>query len=118
MGDDERRAAPHDLAQRLADAVLGLDVDARGGVVEDQDARVHDQRAGDGDALTLSAGQRQPALADDRLVAVGQGADERVGLGAPRGGAHLLVGRSGRPKRMFSEIVVENRKGSWSTIPM
>ena len=43
-------------------------------------------------ALPLAAGQGQPALADDGVVAVGQLLDEPVDLGGPGGGPHLLVG--------------------------
>ena len=81
----------HDLAQRVLDLALGRGVDRRGGVVEDQDARVGQQRAGDRQALALAAGERQAALADAGVVAVGQALDELVGLGAAGGGHDLLV---------------------------
>jgi hypothetical protein len=42
------------------------------GLVEDQHARVLEQRAGDRDALPLAAGERHAALADQRVVAVGE----------------------------------------------
>ena len=47
-------------------------VDGRGGVVEDEDPRVEDERPRDRDPLALSARERDPALADHRVVAVGQ----------------------------------------------
>ena len=80
VGDDQRRAALHHLAQRQLDPGLGVRVDRRGGVVQDQDPRVHQQRAGDRDPLALAARERQAALADARVVAVGQVADELVSL--------------------------------------
>ena len=73
LGDDEGRAALHQLVQRLLDEELGLRVHARRGVVEDEDARVHEQRARDGDALLLAAGERHAALADPLVVAVRAG---------------------------------------------
>ena len=73
VGDQQRRAALHERAQRGVDLLLGLRVDRGGGVVEDQHARVGDQRPGEGDALALAARQGEPALADDGVVAVGQG---------------------------------------------
>jgi hypothetical protein len=82
MGDHERRAPGHDLAQRRLDLLLGRRVDRRRRVVEDEDARIGQERARDGDALALAAAQRQAALADARVVAVGQALDEVVGLGA------------------------------------
>ena len=72
VGDHERRAARHHLAQRELDLLLGRGVDRRGGVVEDQDPRVGEDRARDRDPLALAAGERQPALADTRVVALGQ----------------------------------------------
>ena len=65
-------------------ARLGGRVDRGGGVVEDQDARVGEQRAGDRDPLALAAGEREAALADARVVAVGESLDELVGLGEAR----------------------------------
>ena len=47
-------------------------VDRRGGVVEDQDPRVGEERPGQRDALALAARQREAPLADDGVVAVGQ----------------------------------------------
>ena len=87
----KRRAPFHHLAQRALDLALGGGVDARGGVVEHQHARVGDDRAGDRDALALAARQGQAALADQRVVAVGQALDELVYLRALR--------RQSRPRR-------------------
>ena len=95
VGDHERRAALHHLAQRR---LISCSVEAsteRGGVVEDQDARVGEQRARDRDPLALAAGERQAALADERVVAVGQLVDEAVGLRAPRRLLDLLARRVG-----------------------
>ena len=74
VGDEERGAAGHDLAERGVDLLLGRGVDRRRGVVEDQDPGVGDDGPGQGDALALPAGQREPPLADHGVVAVGQGA--------------------------------------------
>ena len=64
VGDDERRAAAHDLGQGVADLVLLGGVDRGRGVVEDQDPGVGEDGPGDGDALALSARQRVAPLAD------------------------------------------------------
>jgi hypothetical protein len=45
-------------------ALLVGRIQRRGGLVEDQDRRVLQQRAGDGHALLLAAGELQAALAD------------------------------------------------------
>ena len=55
VGDDQRRSALHHLAQRQLDPGLGGRVDRRGGVVEDQDARVH--RAARGRSRSAAAGR-------------------------------------------------------------
>ena len=67
------------------DQRLALGVDLAGELVEDQDARVAQDGAGQGDPLLLAAGQLGAGLADARLVALGQLQDEVVGEG-PLGG--------------------------------
>ena len=83
----------HRLAQREPDARLGRGVDRGGRVVEDQDARVGDERAGDRDALALAARERQAALADHGVVALRQRRDEVVRLRAARRLLDLGVAR-------------------------
>src|ERR1700747_939489 len=56
-------AAVHDAAQASENALFGLRIDAGEGSVEDEDARVADDGAGDGRALLLSAGERDAAFA-------------------------------------------------------
>ena len=56
--------------ERDADPRLGGGVDGCGRVVEDQDPRIGEQRAGDREALALAAREREPALADDGVLAL------------------------------------------------
>ena len=70
MTIEVRRAVT--LLQGLLDRRLGPAVEGAGRLVEDQDRRVLEQGAGDGDPLLLAARQLQPALADLALIAVGQ----------------------------------------------
>ena len=95
-----------------ADLALGRRVDRRRRVVEDQDARVRDDRARDRDALALAARERQAALADARVVAGGKPLDEVVGLGAPSRLADLLLGGVGARVGDVLVDVVEKRNGS------
>ena len=95
VGHDQRRAAGHQAVERLLNGGLVLSVDAGERLVEDQDWGIAQQRAGDRDALALAAGEAVAALADRRLVALGQVADELVGVGGLRGGDDLLVGGVG-----------------------
>ena len=68
-------------AQCFVDPRFDVDVDGARRVVENQDRRVEQQRARDGDALTLTARERVAALADDGVVALGQAHDELVRVG-------------------------------------
>src|SRR5688500_12767076 len=84
VGDDDAGAARRDVVQRLLDRRLGAAVEGAGRLVEDQDRRGLEQGAGDGDALLLAARQLETALADLRLVAVGQAGGAIVDRRAPR----------------------------------
>ena len=92
---------------------LGVQVDVRGRLVEHEDARVGDQRAGERDQLALAGRELRAALADFGVVAVRQLGDEL--LGADRGGgrADLLGGRRRGARRRCSRATVpENRNAS------
>ena len=94
-----------DAAHGPLDLVLGGAVDGAGAVVQDQDARVGQEGAGDGDALALPARERHAALADLGLVAVAEAHDELVRLGLARRLARSLPAwRSAQPKAMFSAM--------------
>ena len=64
MRDDERRAVPHQVRQRLLHQPLGFGVERRGRLVEDQDRRVLQERPRDRQPLPLAARQPLAALAD------------------------------------------------------
>ena len=53
VGHKEGRAVLHDLLQGLVHVRLGLGVEGGGGLVEHEDAGVHDQGPGNGNALLL-----------------------------------------------------------------
>src|ERR1700722_2111393 len=79
MGNDKHRPAAGDLGHVLLNDPLTLVVERARRLVEDQDARIGNQRAGDGEALTLACGQAAAAIAHDRVVAFGQFENEVVG---------------------------------------
>src|SRR5690606_7718665 len=85
------------LRQALQDARLGLRVYGRQGVVEDEDGRFADERAGDGGALTLTARERHAAFAQLGLVTARELLQLVMQLrqlgGALHAGAQLLGGR-------------------------
>ena len=97
--DHHGRAVRHDLAQRRVDLLLGGCVHRRRRVVEHEDARVGEHRARDRDALALTAGQREPTLADDGVVSLGERGDERVRAGDTGSGDDLVVGGVWTPVR-------------------
>ena len=78
MRDDDRRASLAQFRDRLLHVALGFGVERRGRLIEQDDRRVLDQRAGNGDALALAAGELQPVLADRRIVSARQAEDEIV----------------------------------------
>ena len=65
MRDGDHRASAHQAAQGFADRFLGLAVERGGRFVEQQERRVLEEGARDGDALALAAGKLDAALADD-----------------------------------------------------
>jgi hypothetical protein len=65
---DDRRPPGHERRQRIEEA-LGLDVEVRGRLVEDQDRGVLDDRPRDRQPLTLATRQQDAVLADPGLVA-------------------------------------------------
>ena len=69
----------------LDDLGLGVEIDLAGGLVEDEQGAVGEEGAGQGDALSLSAGQPQPLLPQARLQAVGHAADLVVEVGGLQG---------------------------------
>ena len=81
-----RRAAFAQFGDRLLDIALGFRIKRRGGLVEQDDGRVLDQRAGDGYALALAAGKLQAVLADRGVVAGREAFDEIVSVGRLRRG--------------------------------
>ncbi len=59
---------PSAMAARLRWTISSLSASrAEGRLVEDKDARIGDERAGDGDALALAAGEVRAALDDGRV---------------------------------------------------
>ncbi len=80
----------HQPPQRLLHQGLGLRVEGRGGLVEDQQWRRLGHRLGDRHPLALPARQLQPPLTDHGPVAVGELVDEFVHVGRPADLGHEL----------------------------
>ena len=105
-------------AQRALDLPLGADVDRARRLVEDQDARVGEERARERDQLPLAEREPRAALAELRLVAVLEPVDELVGADGPRRRDDLLARRvRGGRRRCSRATVPAKRKPSCGTIP-
>ncbi len=94
VGDDDRRPPALDRFQRVEDFRLGPRIERAGRFVQDQDRRVFQQRAGDGNPLLFAARQVQPSFADPRLEPVGQALDEAADRRAARRSRHLFRARA------------------------
>src|SRR5208337_2135802 len=93
--DNECGAAAHQVAQTLLDERLRFGVEAGGGFVENQDARIGKNGAGDGDALLLAAGQLHAAFADDGVVLLLERFREFIHAGDAAGGEDLFLAGAG-----------------------
>src|SRR5580658_1034713 len=82
--NDDQRAALGDAHQIGVDDRLALGVERARRLVEDQDPRVGDQRAGDRQTLPLPARQVGRPLVDEGVVTALQTLDEFLGAGEPR----------------------------------
>ena len=110
--DDERGGAGQHRSQRPLHLSLGVDVQGRQRIVEHQHRRPADHGAGQGQPLSLTAGQRQALLADPGVQTPGQvHARSRPAPPAAPGCTSSSV-PSGRPSSTFSRTDAENSVGS------
>src|SRR4029453_15994877 len=91
MGDHHGGAAAAHLFQRALDLLLGARVEGTGRLVEQQDAGVLQDGAGDRHALLLATRQFQAALAHGGLVTLRQSHDEVMDARQTRGLLDLLA---------------------------
>src|SRR5690349_2780415 len=93
MRDDERRAADRDALELRLDRLFGARIERRGGLVEDQNSWILEQRARDRYALLFAARELESALTYHRLVARRQPDDEVVDVRRARRFVHLRIAR-------------------------
>ena len=77
--DDETGAVASQSFEGLLDEVLGFGIDGRSGLIEEQNGRILQKGACDGDALTLASAEKDAAFANFGIEAVWQRADEVFG---------------------------------------
>ena len=92
VGDHEAGAVRAQRRHGLLDEHLGAGVDRAGGLVEDEDRRVGQERPGDGEQLLLAGADVAALVVDDRVVAVGQRVHEAVDVGGRAAAMDLLLG--------------------------
>src|SRR6266550_1662075 len=85
MGNQQRGAPLQETSNSFLNLVLGGAVNRAGRIIQDQNTRVGEQGTRNGDALALSAGEGDTALANDGLVAILKTGDKGVCLGILRG---------------------------------
>src|SRR5260221_2834208 len=88
--DHERRAPPPQRAQTVLDHGLALAVEARGRLVQDQDAWIGEDCPGDRDALALTARELDATLAHHGVVLLFEALDELLAVRHAAHGADLL----------------------------
>src|SRR5579872_982008 len=88
--DDHHRAPARHAPEVGVDQRLALRIERRGRFVEDHQLGIDDEGAGDGEALTLAAGEVGRAFLDPGLVTLRQALDELLGPGKP-GRAHRVL---------------------------
>ena len=104
MTDDDGGSAFGDFLQVLHHNGLAFRVQRAGGFVEDDDAGLAQQGAGDGNALLLAAGKVDGTLLQPGVVALRQLLDELVRPGHARGPHDILEGRG---RHAHADIVLD-----------
>ena len=88
----KRSAALHQVTQAFLDHALGLGIQVRRGFIQDQNPRIGQDCARDGNALALAAGKLHAALADDGFVLFFEAFGEFVDTRDPASFQNLLLG--------------------------
>ena len=91
MRDDEQGLALRQRGDAALDLVLVFGVGEGGGLVEDDDGRVFEHHARDGDALLFAAGQALARFTDRRVIALRQLPDELFTLRGAGGSPDLFI---------------------------
>lgn len=85
MGNDERRPPAHQVGETLLNHGFTFRVEARRGLVENQNPGIGQNRPGDRNALALTAGEFHPTFANYRVVAFRKTLGKFIDPGDPAG---------------------------------
>ena len=91
VGDDQHGLARQQAGQRALHLGLVLHVKRGRGLIQQHDRRVFQKSAGNGDALSLAAGELGTVFADRREVALGQLRHKLVAVGRAGGREDFLI---------------------------
>ena len=92
---DQHGPAKRDALDVGIDQRLAFRIERAGGLIQDQDARIMDQRPRDRQTLALAAGQIGRTFLDPGLIAFGQTLDELLGAGQAGGAHRIAQGQAG-----------------------
>ena len=92
MGNNQQRFPPGERHQGTLDLVLILWIGKGGGLVQNDNGGVLQNRAGDGDPLPLPTGEALAPFTDHRVEPVGQGHHKVIAPGLAGRLQHLLPG--------------------------
>ena len=95
------------LEQGIEDAGFVVGIEGVGGFVQDKERRLAKERAGDGEALALAAGEQDAAVAGDGVESAGEVVDEGGG-GEVQGALEVFGGGVGAgPEEVFADGLVK-----------
>src|ERR1700724_1203642 len=95
MSDDNDCTAGHQVVQRRLDQRLGFAIKRGGGFVEDENGRILQKSAGNGDALTFASGETYALFADFSLISGGKFTYEIVRQSCAGGGFNFCLRNPG-----------------------
>ena len=114
--DDEQRLALRQRGDAALELVLIFGIGEGRGLVQNDDGRVFEHHARDGDALLFAAGEALARLARRRVVALRELFDEFLALRGARRGPDLLVRRARiaeadvfKQRTVEEEIILRNK---------
>ena len=76
MGDNDGRPPSSEEAERLLDRCLVGAIEIRSSLIKNENGRILQDSAGDGDALAFAARELRAALADNGFIAIRKRLDE------------------------------------------
>ena len=117
MRDDDHRPTDHERLQRFEQLLFGDRVEVGRRFVEDQDRRILEDGARDGQALALAAAEQQAVLADERVVLRGKPSMKSCNCACRQAATICSSVASGLASSRLSRTVALNRCTCCGTTP-